>query len=45
MAILRIDIIKALEELIANEAGTSFQAVAVSLRCPTYRLARRLLQL
>jgi hypothetical protein len=31
MAILRIDIIRALEDLIANEAGTSFQAVAVVL--------------
>jgi hypothetical protein len=31
MAILRTDIIRALDELIANEAGTAFQALAVVL--------------
>jgi hypothetical protein len=31
MAILRADIIRALDELIANEAGTRFQALAVAL--------------
>ena len=31
MAILRTDIIRALDELIANEAGTAFQALAVAL--------------
>ena len=31
MAILRTDIIRALEELTSNEAGTSFQALAVVL--------------
>jgi hypothetical protein len=31
MAILRADIIRALDELIANEAGTAFQALAVAL--------------
>jgi hypothetical protein len=31
MAILRIDIIRALDELIANEAGSAFQALAVVL--------------
>ena len=31
MAILRIDIIRALDELIANEAGLAFQALAVVL--------------
>jgi hypothetical protein len=31
MAVLRTDIIHALDELIANEAGTAFQALAVAL--------------
>jgi len=31
MAILRTDIIRALDELIANEGGTAFQALAVVL--------------
>ncbi len=31
MAILRAEIVRALDELIANEAGTSFQALAVVL--------------